>query len=250
MEASKNQGVRQSIPGALAEKWGAAAFPRLVELLEDSDQGVRDSAAQALGTLKDKRAIDFLIHRLGNQQDGWDAARALGDIGDPKAIPALRKAMKDEHVENDVHIAAAGALARMGQGDGLSYLLAMLKTPNRVDQMGAAQESRMSQIKGTLDALLSLLTDRDEYVRAAAVEAVGELHDTRATLPVTKLLNDHDFRTRAAAVKALGEIRDPLAIPALRKLLKDPDPFFRQDVARVLKRLGDKPPPASQPGRP
>ena len=40
------------------------------------------------------------------------------------------------------------------------------------------------------------------------------------------------------------------AIPTLKKLLDDPEPSVRARAAHALKELGDKPPPASQPGKP
>ena len=237
---------------------GPEAVAPLIKLLDDPDDSVRYVAARALGKLKDKRATEALALRLKDDEESVRsaAARALGDIGDPKAIPALSEAIKcDRRFDNceyNGRVSAAGALARMGQEEGLHRLLAML-TPNPVniyEQLQTIQELGTPQIKGTLDPLLSLLGDDSIFVRRSAAEAIGNLHDPRAIPAVTKLLNDSDLYVRLAAMDALGEIHDPSALPALRKLRNDPERQVRQSAADTLEKLGDKRPPTSKPGRP
>lgn len=121
MDASKecdSVEVRGQIPRSLAQKWGTAAVPYLIRLLEDSLWIVRANAADELGNLKDKRAIDSLIRHLTDDDPGDDhnvgigAAFALGKIGDPKAIPALKKLLNDP--DSELHDAAAEALKKLG----------------------------------------------------------------------------------------------------------------------------------------
>ncbi len=67
----------------------------LIQALKDVDSNVRKAAAEALGEIKDPRAVEPLIQAL---KDGYLivrqlAAEALVSIGKP-AVPALKEAME------------------------------------------------------------------------------------------------------------------------------------------------------------
>ena len=69
----------------------ADRLPR--RLLSDANPGNRWKAAQALGRTQDPAAVDALLRAL--YDDDWRVQRkaiwALGSIGDPRAIPPLRR---------------------------------------------------------------------------------------------------------------------------------------------------------------
>ena len=213
--------VQRNIPEMVARMWGAAAVPHLIKLIDESDGIVRDNAAVELGKSKDKRATDVLIRHLTLRDEyaAVSAARALGEIGDPKAIPALLRTLQDEQTGDYIRVPAAGALARMGRDDGLQFVMSMFNSSDGNDRALAATELGIIRIKGTLELLLPLLHDSEADIRWTAMEALGELND-------------------------------PRAIPAIRKLLNDPVDYAREVAAKVLRKLGDKPPPATQPGKP
>jgi HEAT repeat protein len=222
MEGSKGcePEARACLPGMIAQNWGAAGVPQLIGLLEDSDGSVRAKAALNLGGFKDKRATDPLIgHLIDVDEVSHNAALALGEIADSKAIPALQRTLDNTHLGDSDRIPAAGALARMGRNDGLDYLLALLRALNPADvRMMVADALGTDRIKGTIDPLLSLLEDSDENVQITAVQNLGQLHD-------------------------------PRAIPALRKMKDENEgnAGLRYPIVQALKELGDKTPPASQP---
>jgi HEAT repeat protein len=230
---------------------GPEASGPLIQLLEDSEWDVRSLAAQGLGRLKDKRATEVLIRHL-KERDGdvaYRAAKALGEIGDRKAIPALLVALKDDQLDVFARIPAAGALARMGRGEGLKFLQTMLKSRGPNIRGEAADELGTSDNKGALEPLLSLLSDPQYDVSNHAMGALIDLHDPRAVPTLRKFLSDSDARIRHDAAWVLGEIGDPKDIPALRELAKDPDPGVRSSAADAIEKLGAKPSPASQPGK-
>ncbi|MBN1195296.1 MAG: HEAT repeat domain-containing protein [Methanomicrobiaceae archaeon] len=65
--------------------------------LDHDEAPYRWGAAEALGRMRDERAVEPLIGRLDD--DDWrvrlKAAWSLGQIGDPRALPHLRRLMKD-----------------------------------------------------------------------------------------------------------------------------------------------------------
>ena len=70
----------------------------LITALKDEYEEVRYQAARALGNMKDARAVEPLIAALNEENPGvrTEAAKALGEIGDAWAVEPLIEALKDE----------------------------------------------------------------------------------------------------------------------------------------------------------
>ncbi len=111
--------LRAGAAKALGENGGARAVEPLIEALEDDDGDVRSSAAWALGTIG-KAAVEPLIKELEYEDSStphpWEvrmyAARALGKIGDGRAVEPLITALGDE--DEYVCDAAKEALRKLG----------------------------------------------------------------------------------------------------------------------------------------
>ncbi len=76
----------------------------LIQALNKSKSGyIRAQAAQSLGRLKSKNAVDSLIKTLNDPE--WSvrlySAEALGKIGDSKALNPLQNRLK---IEEDEHV--------------------------------------------------------------------------------------------------------------------------------------------------
>jgi hypothetical protein len=74
---------------------GEPALQPLLDALRNDDDEISASAAEALGYLGDKRAVDALIEALENPEIRPFAVEALGRIGDPRAVPPL-EALRDD----------------------------------------------------------------------------------------------------------------------------------------------------------
>ena len=108
--------------GALGD---SRAVPLLIQGLGDHNPYVRVSAAGALGQMHVRAAVPPLIHTL--QQDKrvlvrWTAAQALGNLRDGRALPALIKALKDK--DEDVREQSAKALGKIGDRAAVPALIA------------------------------------------------------------------------------------------------------------------------------
>jgi HEAT repeat protein len=86
---------------------GRAVIP-LVAALRGKPQ-VRLAAIRALGTLRDSRAIEPLVRILERQADAMseEAANALGETGDQRAIPFLIEAIQSKKFVREAYIKLA-----------------------------------------------------------------------------------------------------------------------------------------------
>jgi HEAT repeat protein len=88
---SKNLLLRRKAAEALGEIKDERAVEPLIKALDDPFVNVSWIAAKSLGMIGDKRAVEPLIERL-KAEDKWlriGAAWALGTLGDPRATEPL-----------------------------------------------------------------------------------------------------------------------------------------------------------------
>ncbi len=98
----------------------------------------------------------------------------------------------------------------------------------------------------TVPLLVSLLTDREMWVRDGAVKGLGRFgNSAQAAVPhLVKLLEDPSQYVRGNAVEALDKIGAAGAVDALVKALEDQEDVVRFQAAETLGRLGSKAAPA------
>ncbi|MHB0938622.1 MAG: HEAT repeat domain-containing protein [Armatimonadota bacterium] len=97
--------VRSAAARALGELKDTASLPALRKLLDDRDEDVRISAALVLGGMKDRESvpkITALVRTLSGRFDNYPYATylsALGEIGDPRAVPLLSELQRSADPE-------------------------------------------------------------------------------------------------------------------------------------------------------
>jgi HEAT repeat protein len=194
-----------------------------IERLYSSDPVERGNAARALGRMGNKAtpAVPFLIGTLQdraalvrwwckigetffNTSPGEEAAGALGEIGDARAVEPLIAALKDKN--SGIRYGAAGALGEIGDARAVEPLIAALK-------------------------------DKHPVVRETAAEALGEIGDARAVEPLIAALKDKGPGVLEKAAEALGEIGDARAVEPLIAALKDKHPVVREKAAEALEKI-------------
>lgn len=110
---SEQQG--QPLPPKVRSQLVAALESRRVRN-DDSEELFLSAAAQALGRAHDRAAVPLLIDvlRLGNDEVERQAAWALGQIGDPRAIPVLLRAVFGKQAA--LRMTAAAAVSTLSGG--------------------------------------------------------------------------------------------------------------------------------------
>ncbi len=97
----------------------------LITALKSRDRTTREQARTDLVKLGSP-AVEALVATLNNKHY-WirhEAARALGEIGDPAALPALIDALEDE--EGEVRWQAGEALSRFRQDGAIAILNSLI----------------------------------------------------------------------------------------------------------------------------
>jgi hypothetical protein len=100
----------------LGQIGNVTSCPVLSDSLKSNDARLRREAANAIGLLRCGESIQLLCSMLLHDTDRnvrVNVALALGRIGDRRAVPALRAAMKDE--ASFVAVVAKEALQKLGQ---------------------------------------------------------------------------------------------------------------------------------------
>ncbi len=135
-------------------------------------------------------------------------AKALGKIGDRRAIPVLAQAAKMG--DDDLRMAAVWALSQFHEPEVLPILLTEADRPHPVIQSFLAY-------------------------------TLGTFQDARVIPVLSKLAGHPNREVSFQAACALGEAGDIQAISALKTSWRSRDPLVRAASAASLRRLGGKP---------
>ncbi len=209
---------------------------RLIKALDHYDPTIRAAAAQVIGRLEVTRAGDALIAAINDSSlpVRFAAMRALGDVREVRAVRAL-----------------ADQLSFYGKGEGAWSALDALA------RIGHASSAPLFKAR---------LTDKDPYIRRAAVEGLARLNDASQSAALSAATgSDPSPTVRAAMTFALAKAgkNDPVtlteffasdktalqaqayllelgptALPGLAPALKDPNPGVRAGTADVIGALG------------
>lgn len=179
--------------------------------------------------MKAKGDVEGLIEALKHKdwRVQWDAAEALGEVGDARAVEPLIQALKDVYFveskfqdDERVHVArllgvgqgmvvigevALPALFKIGE-PAIESLIQALKDKEHVVRLGAARVLGEIGDARAVEPLIEVLKHKDKEVRESAAEALGELGDLRAGKPLIQALEDKNKKVREAAKEALEKI--------------------------------------------
>jgi HEAT repeat protein len=212
---------------------GAPAVAPLLGCLKDEDYNRRQGAARALGELGDKRAVDPLIACL--QDDNADvkknATKSLGELGDKRAVAPLIDVFKNEDTE--IKTSAAEALDSLGDSAAVAPLTAALTDTDAGLRQACAQaldklHYQPEKVEDDITYLIALQAwDKVAKMGAPAFE------------PLVACLSDQNRDVHEGAIAALGDLGDKRAISPLSEAL--PDWNLNGALVSALEKLGWKP---------
>jgi aminopeptidase N len=216
LRTDKTDGVRITAAKALGELGSAAASRQLLDSLSSVTQPwVRNHIVEALGSFKDDAAIKTNLEAIARDDSSYRsraaALQAIGRMKTPHAYDALIAAVNSDSPDGFLRDAALRAFGPLGDDKAVPVLLNW-----------AAPGKDMEARRAAISSLARLQKDNKEITNQIA-GYLSELH----------------FPIRLSAIFALGSRGDASAIPALEALLKSNDlsiemaPMIKGQIERL-----------------
>jgi HEAT repeat protein len=214
----------------------------LLELvMKDKDRGVRYSAIDALGNIRDNKAVDPLIQTLRDKDEKVrkGVAYALGEIGDQRAVKPLIQTLKD--IDENVRSITAEALGKIRDKSAVEPLIQTLKDKDDEVRRAAAWALGEIRDKRAVEPLIQALKDEDKEVRRTTVDALGKSRDKGAINPLIDLLNKNNIKLKNHVINALKKINTTEALEALQESFREGrDVEFATEALEALKKKKEK----------
>lgn len=206
-----------------------------------SRSGVRRCrGAFQLGVLGLSSHVDELVERLSDKRFlvRRVALRALGNIGDPRAVrPLLLLGERDNRLTRDL----VYALDRMGPG-AAPELRAVLR-----DEMSSGEHLHLDPaavVLGLLGDVESVgvlaegLASPNPSFAGACAEALGRIGSPESIPALSAALLDPRPNVRAGAAHALGMVGSPESVQSLIEVVDEEEPQVSRQAAQALLELG------------
>jgi HEAT repeat protein len=202
--------VRTEVGHALVAVGGPDTLEPLLRLLSGSESAeARAGAAKVLGRVGGAAAVEPLSAALRNPDEEVSraAAEALGQLKDPRALEPLARTLDDAAAPAWLRYDVARALEALGDWRAVPALLRALQAPDPALRRLAAQALGVLRSPEALPGLLQALDDEQAGVREAVAETLGRLGEAAAVGPLTDALADPEPAVREAVAEALGRLK-------------------------------------------
>ncbi|HZG53051.1 MAG TPA: HEAT repeat domain-containing protein [Pyrinomonadaceae bacterium] len=233
------------------EEYGFVARHSASVLLA-SDAYERSSAARALGAMRSRASLPFLLEALydGEQIVCTEAVKSLGALGLPSAIGALLD-MARRHPElppallgRALSACSVDCLTLEAGADGNSFAYhepaidPFTGEIRGLEPVAAVEQLPEWMEDDSLADALERLDSADVEARVAAAQQLAQFQVQRSVAALTALAaNDRDAAVRAAAVTSLGNIGHESVFPSVLISMADEAREVRAAAARALSRL-------------
>jgi HEAT repeat protein len=229
-EIARDQSAWLTASDALADI-GPPAADLLLEALADPLPAVRAQAARALGNAGDPRAIEPLARLLADPRPEVRpyAAQALGQFDNPQAVGFL--AVIAAHPAQPTRVRWWSACGLLDRGDAeMAVLLRLLGSDSAEDRRIAACAMARRFVEKN---------DEPGEYGFVAVALKDPPHDAAVIDALVTASRDTDTVTAAMAVATLRPYRDERVVPALIEALKHPAAGVRTVAINGLLAHGD-----------
>ena len=185
----------------------AIIFEKAVRDLLEAEMDIKRLAVSELGKLGSKHAGPVLKEALGinNQELQAEIINALIQIDDGEVLPVCKRYIK--HPYAGVRAACVRGLYKVGQDEAAPLLIEALKDDNMEVRNSSAMFLGWLESKPAIPSLLQVAAaDSDLRVRKSAVQALENIRDQGAVLPLIRLLHDDSKDIRGKVLVALERI--------------------------------------------
>lgn len=231
--------TRQAVIGALNSIGHPDMPQRIARLLTDPEPRLRESACRIAGYFGYPACVEALLGCIRDPEISvcCAAVEQLPYLEDERAGRLLCETLG--HSVAKVRAAAARGLADLEDAASLTALLTALDDPDPWVRYFAARSLGRRTSPEALEPLARLIVgDPAPHVRAAAIQALGNLGGRRAVSILAPMAEAVEEDWGREALAALGQIAHPDAIPPLLAALQSPQPARRISALQALARQG------------
>ncbi|MDQ3013415.1 MAG: HEAT repeat domain-containing protein, partial [Acidobacteriota bacterium] len=224
-------GYRETVLRAFSSIIGEGAkiiTKRVIALLRDNRESVRESAASTLGQIGNPLAVSALQKALSDVSGDvrGSAASALGKIGDQETVASLINVLRDD--DHFVQDHAVEALKLIGNEQAMAAV-----SKREAENISDEQDDDVEETYDEEDC------DKDSFCE----DPQEEIDEEQAIQELVSGLGANDIIVREISAETLVESWGKKAVPALVALLEDIDVSFdvRRLAAETLGEIGGKP---------
>ncbi len=212
---------------------------RLVPLLSEGDEAVRDVVIQLVQHMRDPARVVQKIILYSKTLMGWMRERihqTIRRVGEPLVDPIVELLYHEDPAIRSSALMFASSFESPRMVDAVIRLLGDEDWWTRVvaiDTLGRLRDER------AVEPLVSCLAD--EELRWSAIEALARIGSRKALQPVARLLSDPVPEVRIEVLRALEVFDDPRVAPLIKKVAEaDPDDNVRQRAQAVYRRIAQR----------
>lgn len=190
--------------------------------------------------LRDHFAFPYCVQQLASSDHNvrLGAIRALGRIGDKRAIEPLRDILSDTTLEIRYFVAVARSLSQVGDPEIVQRIIENVEVTETAETRAELLEILGYSLDDqVLVPLINRLSDPNQIVRQAAIEALEKQGQNAVPFLIENLRDENSF-LRSGACEVLGRINDIRAIAPLLTALGDTNQYVRFNASNSLLRFG------------
>ncbi len=230
-----NESKRRAAAEALSNADIRAVYP-LIKALRDSNAGVQDAAMRSLIAIGGETTAYMILPLL--REDAFlrnTAMIILKEIG-YETIPLLRNLLKDK--DDDIRKFAIDLIIDINHCDYLDDLINLLREDKNSNvRASAAKALGIFKYEKAIPQLINALTD-DEWVCFSALEALSLFKDESTIDSIASLLHNKSETIRYAAIETLGKLGIKSAESYLSEHFLKADDFEKNATVKSLLMLG------------
>jgi len=232
--ASEQQEERDQVYRLLGE----IGTPWAVELTlarfdKEKNEGRREAIA-ALGRAGDESHAARIQKFTNTQGLVFVTLEALGEIGNAKSVPAVRKMLA--HDEKAVKIYAAVALWKLGEAADVKKVLdELFVDPDWEVRLRLAERLATVSDPQALGMLATLAEDEEPKVRMEALRALSRRAAEVGLEPtLVARLEDPAYDVKALALDTLASVGSPGIVDTIVPLMDDENPYVAISAANAV----------------
>jgi HEAT repeat protein/nucleoside phosphorylase len=230
------------------ESWDDRTIEFLLDALEDGDEEIAASAAEALGKIMSSSetswktwndsVTDALIKLLDRQSD-WvriNAADTLGMTGNRKAIKPLLRLLADE--VRHVRRSAIEALGMIGGEDIVSPIVDLLDEEDEFVRKNAIIALGMIGSNKAIPSLLDALCTKKMKNRRCIYDAFAAVGVDVSLHALLNVLKKENCLRMPYIIEAIGSLKSVSGIGPLQSFFNDHPGEFEEEIVEAFENIG------------